>query len=724
MTSLGLTAAFWILELAAQGAGPRRIAIRASSDLLAAPEVARLSGWGHRMGVEIEVAEEDRAVSAGWESLRLSTLPCSVALRRRLAAFPLGFERHGFAFDGRSYSGPDDAIALTAPTAHAETIVVGNSPRAVLRLAAARFFWEEGRPADYEIASGDLTKRGRFLSGSSLLAIDRAADRDEIAAQADFLRAQKTETRQSVRWRFRESERSGIERWEPVLKRFVAPGGSPSLVVRLFPDAVSKARATGSTRPADVSRDGTDVVVDIDLSAPTRPDRVSPVLAAGALAAAEKRLLARPMLLLAAGARVSGRWYGRDIASYGAFCDRAGVLPAAADIVKGDENLSPVLAVGAAASWLEAGARAKGERAVSSALLAADAECTRALSAWSALASRVSVRPSARRPLPRGFLRGLSYAMTNTISGSYCSPRSRETLAALSAMSVDSISVMPFAFEPDPARPEIHFVHRHPAGETDEGTVKAVSDAHALGMSALVKPQIWLGGGQFVGQITMRDEKQWSDWFAAYRRFLVHHAVVAEAAGADLFCVGTELVGTENRSKEWHEAIAAARWATGAPLTYAANWASGAPRVPFWDALDVIGVDFYDPLSTESSASDGALTDGVRRAGTILENLSRQTGKPVIFAEAGYPPVRSAWTAPHDEGSDRPSAPGDAARAIAAVFRGLEKEAWWKGVYWWKVFSDGRAARAGERGYNILGTPAGQTIAEAFARLARERVHP
>jgi hypothetical protein len=427
------------------------------------------------------------------------------------------------------------------------------------------------------------------------------------------------------------------------------------------------------------------------------------------------------VLLAAAGARAHGRWWGRDVASFAAFAHAARVEPTALEIVKGDENISPVLAVGVAAAWLDAGAREEGEAAVRRALLAGDSECQRILSAWSSPAVRATARAPAGRPLPHGFLRGVSYAMTNTVGGSYVSPRSRETLAALAKMSVDSISIMPFAFASDAESPQILFVHRHPAGETDEATVRAVTDAHALGMSALVKPQIWLGGGQFVGQVAMRNGGQWQLWFDAYRRFIVHQAIVAEAAGADLFCVGTELVGTEAHKQEWLDTIAAVRLATGTPLTYASNWAAGAPRVPFWNALDLIGVDFYDPLSKDVGASDEALTEGARKAAAALAELSRQTGQPVLFAEAGYPPVRAAWMTPHDENSGRPLAPDDAARSIAAVFRALQREAWWKGVYWWKVFSDGRVARQGEKGYNLLGTPAARTIAEAFARMAEER---
>ena len=718
MLLLRLIAAFSFLFLGASGE-TRRIAIRAPADFLAGPESGRLSAWGQRLGFEIDVSAEETAVIPGWETLRLSTLPCSIELRRRLARFPVKLESNGFSFDNHLYSKPEEAVALSDGENASETIVVGNSRRAVLRLAATRLFWGAERPPDYEVASGELTKAGHFRRGRRPLAIDRATDKDEIASQADFLRTQKTEERDGVRWRFRESERAGLEKWEATIRRFRRPHAGP-ITVRLFPDTVAKARVTGSSRPADLSASGDEILVDLDISAPAQPDCISPALAAAALAAEDKRFLKRPILLAAAGARAQGKWWGREVASFAAWLRRAKVEPTPHEVLGGDGSISPVLAVGATAAWIEAGARAEGEGAVRRLLTASDAECERVLSSWSILAAPALPDAPVSRPLPAGFLRGVSYAMTNTVGGCYASTRSRETLSALSRMSVNSISVMPFSYSPDAKSADIQFVHRHPAGETDEGTVRAVADAHALGMSALVKPQIWLGGGQFVGEIAMRDDSDWERWFGAYRRFIVHQAVVAEAAGADAFCVGTELVGTEVRRAQWESTIAAVRLATGAPLLYAANWAAGAPRVSFWKSLDAIGVDFYDPLSADASASDETLTEGVKRSAGALSDLSRRTGKPVIFAEAGYPQVRSAWTAPHEEGWGRPPGQTDAARAVAAVFHALEKESWWKGVYWWKVFSDGRTARPGERGYNLLGTPAEKTIADAFARLARE----
>src|SRR5260370_34777829 len=95
-------------------------------------------------------------------------------------------------------------------------------------------------------------------------------------------------------------------------------------------------------------------------------------------------------------------------------------------------------------------------------------------------------------------------------------------------------------------------------------------------MTGMIKPQIWLPG-VFVGQVAMASEEEWSRWFSNYRRFVVHHALVAEASGAAIFCIGTELVRTEDRRRPWLETIAAVRPATRARPTYAPNRAARPP---------------------------------------------------------------------------------------------------------------------------------------------------
>lgn len=699
----------------------RRIAV-VVPDGWALPGLDRWAASARRQGIEVRVGAATEESGNGWELVRLAAPPVPDDFRRRLAPFRVAVERAGFTFDRRAYREPGDAIVLSHPDHPRETLVLGNSREAAARMLRRTLRGDGDSAGRFRSVSGELTKEGRFRSTrGGALEIDRSSETDRIAGRERFYASLATAERGTAVWRFAEADRRAFEKWGPVLDRFLAAAPVRSAVtVRLYPDPATKALFMGSSRPADLAWEDGGFRVDVDASAPAEPDLVSPVLAAAAAGGAEPRLRGRATLLLAAGARAHGRWWGREVATFASFLERVGSHPTVADVLglRESDGLSPIALVGAAAAWLEAGGRAGGEAAVRRALGAPERELSAALERWRRAALDRKDTPPRRRAMPTGFLRGVSYAMSNSVEGSYASPQSRETLRRLSRMSVDSVSVIPYAFSETARTPEIRFVHRSPRGETDESTVRAVSDARALGMTAMVKPQVWVGGGAFVGTIAMENPADWAKWFAAYRRFVVHHAIVAEASGAALFCVGTELSGTEGHDALWRATIAAVRQATGAPLLYASNWAAGAPRVRFWDALDAIGADFYDPLAADPNASDAVLVEGVRRAARPLARLAATTGRPVVFAEAGYPAAKGAWTAPHDEDSGRPLSPEDAARSVRAVFAALEGEAWWKGVYWWKAFSDGRDAGPGDTGFNFLGRPAGEAIAAGFRRIA------
>jgi hypothetical protein len=308
--------------------------------------------------------------------------------------------------------------------------------------------------------------------------------------------------------------------------------------------------------------------------------------------------------------------------------------------------------------------------------------------------------------------------MTNTVEEGYATPASLATLKRLKDLGANSVSVMPYAFVRGPADETVLFVHRTPRGETDEAILRAVVDARSVEMTAMVAPQLWLGAGAVVSDVAMADDASWNRWFDAYRVYVVHSAVIAEAAGAALFGIGSELTRAEARERNWRGVIAAARLATGAPLLYAVDGTSGAARVTFWEGLDAIGVDFYDPLSKAEKMKDTALDQAVRDAAQPVAELAARLKKPVVFAEAGYPWERAPWTAPHAEDARKPAGGEDSGRTVAAVFRALSGQSWWKGVYWWKAYSDGKPARAGERGYNVLGTPAERAIADGFRNAA------
>ncbi|HKD19763.1 MAG TPA: hypothetical protein VKG23_18050 [Thermoanaerobaculia bacterium] len=661
--------------------------------------------------MELQMAPEGTAVPKGFEVAHLSTAPPSDDLKPLLARFPVTFEGTGFLFGGRTFGGPDDALFLADPTKPAEIFVIGNSERAVLELAAVAVLDRPTRPFDYTAVSGWLAREGRFVVSGTGLAIDASSDHDRIAEKEAFYKALRREKRGNVAWEYRESEAPAVARWETAAARYA---GKRSFLVRVFPDAVTKALYTGSSRPADLSQADGRIVVEIDASSPAEPNLIEPALAAAGVAAGNPSLLNRRTLLLAEGARRVGTWWKRDVRSFAAFTHAAGVDPTMEEVVRSSEDASPVLTIGAAAAWLDAGARIDGEAAVEKALPEPEGSLATKLARWRLTAWRQAVKPPPRRPLPEGFLRGVSFAMTNTIEGGYISPASLAALQHLASLAVNSVAILPYGLVRETGSDEVLFVHRSARGETDEGIVHAIQDARSLGMSAMLQPLLWVGGGESVGTIAMADDKGWASWFESYRRYVVHQAVVAEAAGAALFCVGTELRKAEAHEREWRAVIAASRLATGAPVVYAAEGAAGASRVTFWDALDAIGVDFFDPLTKAEKVKDPALDDAVRQAVRPIADVAGRVGKPVLYTESGYPWVKAAWALPRGDDAKLPAGGEDSARAIAAVFRVLGGEKWWRGVYWWRTSSDGKPAMPGDRGYNFLGTPAEKAIADGF----------
>src|SRR5262249_39343122 len=176
---------------------------------------------------------------------------------------------------------------------------------------------------------------------------------------------------------------------------------------------------TGSSRPCDLSSGADEIRVDLDASAPAEPDLISPGLAAAAYAAREKRLLSRPLLLAALGARAAGKWWGRGVGGFAAFTRAARVEPRPSEVAAADPQMSPVLGVGAAASWIDAGIEKEGEAAVLTTLAGPAPALEAALARWAERAGKRAAAPPPRRALPAGFLRGISYAMSNSVEGSY-----------------------------------------------------------------------------------------------------------------------------------------------------------------------------------------------------------------------------------------------------------------------------------------------------------------
>ncbi|MGO8947838.1 MAG: glycoside hydrolase family 113 [Ktedonobacterales bacterium] len=267
-------------------------------------------------------------------------------------------------------------------------------------------------------------------------------------------------------------------------------------------------------------------------------------------------------------------------------------------------------------------------------------------------------------------------------------------------------------------------------------------------------------------------ERQWFDNYAA---FAVHYAQMSQQYHLPFFIFGSDLTsvsydtagtgisndphGIENvpgetctnptgrRDCEWRHVIHALRQSiytelsknqteTGASYTgkliYEASW-SAAPQaqtdgatapeymsIPWWDAVDYIGIDAEFPLTPEGAdvpvndleaAWNGQTTTyGAGGSGDVvgnLESLSQKFQKPILFTTAGYDSAAGANTGQPTSNPDQ----GEQLFDMQALLETFEGQSWWDGVFWSADYPI--APRSSQPDWTISSNWAGDTLASS-----------
>lgn len=296
------------------------------------------------------------------------------------------------------------------------------------------------------------------------------------------------------------------------------------------------------------------------------------------------------------------------------------------------------------------------------------------------------------------FRKGVNF--TSEHGAHYGTAEARRMLEKLPAQGVNSIALVPYGFTPQ-GRPEVRLTGSR-GMESDEGVCDLAIHAKKLGISVLLKPQIWTRGG-FPGNIEFPDPTERKQWFAQYRVFVEHYAKMATRTGADIFCVGTEFVKMSREAQQWRALISATREHYKGKIVYAATQGEEFEQLKFWDAVDYIGLNNYYPLPDSLDAS--AIVAKV-------ESVQRKYGKPVLLTEAGFASLEAPHRAPWDE-SPRKISMQEQARCIDAVFRAFYKRPWLAGIYWWKVGTNGFGGE-NDGSHTPWGKPAMAVIAKWY----------
>jgi hypothetical protein len=279
----------------------------------------------------------------------------------------------------------------------------------------------------------------------------------------------------------------------------------------------------------------------------------------------------------------------------------------------------------------------------------------------------------------------------------------RRSLANLRRLGAGAIAVVPFLWQSSPGSPDIVRGSDMP----DAALRAAIRDAHALGFAVMVKPHVWVPAS-WAGAVAMESEEAWRRWFASYRGELVRIARLAAEEKADVLAIGTELAMTTRRP-EWLDLIAGARRRYSGTLLYVAHNADEAETVPFWSALDAIGVSLYPPLGADDDRIERRST--MRATADRLDALAARTGKSVVVAEIGLRSAQGAAAKPWESAEERASTadPSLQAEVLADWLVALDRPRI-AGVMIWRWFTDPDAGGPADTDFAVQGKPAERVL--------------
>lgn len=345
---------------------------------------------------------------------------------------------------------------------------------------------------------------------------------------------------------------------------------------------------------------------------------------------------------------------------------------------------------------------------------------------WAAFLRQLAgsaAKPAPRKNATTGYWKGFNFAHEGySIYNSYGSTLAAQMLQEQNQMGANAISLVPYSYMREPNRPTPFPFMSRAGTETDESIIRDLQYAQQLGMKVLLKPQIWLGGGHWPGDVAMETEADWATFFRHYHSWIQHYALLAEIHGADAFCVGVEFAqATLKHPEHWRTLIEKIRRIYTGPVVYAANWGSEFEQLQFWDALDWIGLNCYYPLSQQKDPSGPALAVSFRDKLEKARAVSQQYQRPVLITEIGFTSTTTPWAAPYEDGEGGHYSGAAQLKCYAMATNVLSETAdWCRGVLWWKYPSYPTLGGKGHTGFTPNNKPAEQQLPLLFRQLPKD----
>lgn len=300
-------------------------------------------------------------------------------------------------------------------------------------------------------------------------------------------------------------------------------------------------------------------------------------------------------------------------------------------------------------------------------------------------------------------------------------PFSQDPTAAPQAMGSNWVALLPYAAYRK-NQPEIQVFEGGWWGERPVGIATAARYAQQRGMKIMLKPQLWTHN-QWIGDLDFDNEEDWATFEKQYRKFIMDWATIGDSLAVDLLCIGTEIrYAVQKRPEYWRQLIHDIRAVYDGELTYAPNWDSY-DKVPFWDALDYIGVDAYFPLINTDTPTVCALKEAWKPKVAALAAFAKKHQKKLLFTEYGYMSVNGAayntWELEAQKASLTINEQAQA-NAFQALIETFATEDWWAGGFLWKWYPSQLAA-LGEGSLKRDYTPQGKLAEKVLKQLQQKQ---
>lgn len=249
------------------------------------------------------------------------------------------------------------------------------------------------------------------------------------------------------------------------------------------------------------------------------------------------------------------------------------------------------------------------------------------------------------------------------------------------------ITLMPYGFIREGTTEITYNSNWQWVGETSEGIIKDIKMCRSQGLKIMLKPHVWITHGEYTGDFKLESETDWNSFEESYRKYVLEFAAIAEEQQVEIFCMGTEWRKFISRRPDfWKRLIQEIREVYTGEITYAANW-DEYQEIPFWNALDYIGVNAYFSLSETKAPSKEALKLAWQPILNSLAQMSNKIQSPILFTEYGYRSIDGTTIRPWESYTDRNTSLEEQEVAYVALYESVWEQEWFAGGFLWKWFN-------------------------------------